>query len=62
MTDAIRRYDGTIHTSPKMRVNAHGWVEHHDETGSIFALTPAHEVEDLLINLEGNYDWEAGDE
>jgi hypothetical protein len=52
VSDAIIRWDGEVNTAPKLRVNHHGWVEHHDETGSIFALTPPHVVEDLLINVD----------
>jgi len=52
MTDLLLRPSGEVNIAPKMRVNGHGWVEYHDESGSIVGLTPPHQVEDLLVGVE----------
>lgn len=61
MTDLLIRMSGAIVESPKCRVNGHGWVEHHDENGSIIGLTPPSVVSDVVVGAERFIDIEEVD-
>lgn len=55
MSDAIFFVDDDLDGAlivPKARVNHHGWVEIHDETGSITALVPPQRVDEVQVNVE----------
>ncbi|MFC3476116.1 hypothetical protein [Halobacterium litoreum] len=52
MTDVLVRSDRDTYTlSDKLRVNHHGWVEHHED-GAVRALTPPNVVDRVLIDVD----------